>query len=149
MHIKIHEDNVGTLLLGQLEPQQMTPHSKHYSVKYHWFWEHLVPCKIQLVKIATKDQLGDIFNKGLDKAIYKYLRKMLMGWRSHSALLRGSIAVLVRVLVLTCKGRVQGRQGRNLRLQGQRRRLLRLQLPYQRSFPAQRLVEENAHLNNW
>jgi hypothetical protein len=24
MHIKIHEDNVSTLIIGQLEPQQMT-----------------------------------------------------------------------------------------------------------------------------
>jgi hypothetical protein len=93
MHIKIHEDNVGTLILSQLEPWQMTPRSKHYAVKYHWFWEHLVPRKIQLVEIATKDQLGDIFTKGIDKATFKNLRKMLMGWlRSHSALLRGSIA---------------------------------------------------------
>jgi hypothetical protein len=26
MHIKTHEDNVGTLILGQLEPRRMTPH---------------------------------------------------------------------------------------------------------------------------
>ncbi len=32
---------------------------------------------------------------------------------------------------------------------GQRRRLLRLQLPHQRSLPAQSLLEENTHLNNW
>jgi hypothetical protein len=25
MHIKINEDNVGALILGQLEPQRMTP----------------------------------------------------------------------------------------------------------------------------
>jgi hypothetical protein len=72
MHIKIHEDNVSTLILGQLKLCQMTPHSKHYAVKYCWFWEHPVPCKIQLVKIATKDQLGDIFTKGLDKATFQY-----------------------------------------------------------------------------
>jgi hypothetical protein len=80
MHIKIHEDNIGTLILGQLEPRQMTPRSKHYAVKYHWFQEHLVPRKIQLVQIATKDQLGDIFTKGLDKATFEYLQKMLMSW---------------------------------------------------------------------
>jgi hypothetical protein len=80
MHIKIHEDNVGTLILGQLEPQRMTPRSKHYAVKYHWFWEHLIPQKIQLVKIASTDQLGDIFTKGLDKIAFQRLRKMLMGW---------------------------------------------------------------------
>jgi hypothetical protein len=80
MNIKIHEDNIGTLILEQLEPWRMTPCSKHNAVKYHWFWEHLVPCRIQLVKTATKDQLGDIFTKGLDKATFKNLQKMLMGW---------------------------------------------------------------------
>jgi hypothetical protein len=80
MHIKIHVDNVGILILGQLEPRRMTPCSKHNAVKYHWFREHLVPCKIQLVKITTKDQLGDIFTKRLDKATFEYLQKMLMGW---------------------------------------------------------------------
>ncbi len=57
--------------------------------------------------------------------------------------------VLVRVLVLTCKGRVHGRHEQNLRLQGPRRRVLKLQLPHQSSLPAQRLVAENAHLINW
>ncbi len=37
MHIKIHEDNAGALTLGRLEPRRMTPRSKHYAVKYHWF----------------------------------------------------------------------------------------------------------------
>ncbi len=80
MHIKIHEDNVGTLILGQLEPRQMTPRSKHYAVKYHWFRKHLAPRKIQLVKIATNNQLGDLFTKGLNKVSFENLRKMLMGW---------------------------------------------------------------------
>jgi hypothetical protein len=42
MHVKIHEDNVGTLIFGQLKPRWMTPRSKHYAVKYHWFQEHLI-----------------------------------------------------------------------------------------------------------
>ncbi len=37
MHITIYKDYVGTLMLGQLEPQRMTLRSKHYTVKYHWF----------------------------------------------------------------------------------------------------------------
>jgi hypothetical protein len=80
MHIKIHEDNVGALILDQLEPRRMIPRSKHYAVKYHWFCEHLAPRKIQLVKIATNDQLGDLFTKGLDKVSFENLQKMLMGW---------------------------------------------------------------------
>jgi hypothetical protein len=73
MHIKIHEDNVGALILGQLEPRRMTPRSKHYAVKYHWFCEHLAPQQIQLVKIATNDQLGNLFTKGLVKDYFAYL----------------------------------------------------------------------------
>jgi hypothetical protein len=37
LHGKIFEDNVGALTLGRLEPGRMTPHSKHYAIKYHWF----------------------------------------------------------------------------------------------------------------
>ncbi len=71
MHITIHEDNVGTLILGQLERRRMTPRSKHYAVKYHWFCEHLIPCKTKLVKIATNEQLGDIFTKELDRIAFQ------------------------------------------------------------------------------
>jgi hypothetical protein len=39
LHVKVHEDNVGALTLGQLEPRRMTPRSKHYAIKYHWFRE--------------------------------------------------------------------------------------------------------------
>ena len=46
MHIKVHEDNVGALALGKLEPRRMTPHSKHYAIKYHWFREHIGPRRI-------------------------------------------------------------------------------------------------------
>ena len=80
MHIKIHEDNVGALTLGKLEPRWMIPCSKLYAVKYHWFREHIGPRHIQLVKISSHDQLGDLFTKGLSKVIFQRLRKKLMGW---------------------------------------------------------------------
>jgi hypothetical protein len=38
------------------------------------------PSKIQLVKITSKDQLGNIFSKGLDKIAFQRLQEMLMGW---------------------------------------------------------------------
>ena len=37
LHVQVHEDNVGALSLGKLEPHCMTPRSKHYAIKYHWF----------------------------------------------------------------------------------------------------------------
>ena len=68
------------LTLGKLEPRRMTLRSKHYAIKYHWFREHIGPRKIQLVKIASAEQLGDMFTKGLGRVIFERLRNKLMGW---------------------------------------------------------------------
>ena len=35
MHVRVHEENAGTLTLGNLKPRRMTLHSKHYTLKYH------------------------------------------------------------------------------------------------------------------
>jgi hypothetical protein len=80
MHVKIHKDNIGALALGKLEPHHMTSHSKHYAIKYHWFREHIGPCYIELVKISSEDQLGNIFTKGLSRVLFSRLQKKLMGW---------------------------------------------------------------------
>jgi hypothetical protein len=80
MHVKVHKGNVGTLILGKLEPGQMTLCLKHYAVKYHWFHEQISPCGVDLVKIATQDQLGDLFTKGFVKISFEQLQKRLMGW---------------------------------------------------------------------
>ena len=82
IHVRIHEDNVGALTLGKMEPRRMTPRSKHYAIKYHWFREHVAnkSNKIELVKIDTKNQLGDIFTKGLTQVPFEHLRRLLMGW---------------------------------------------------------------------
>ncbi len=36
----------------------MTPRSKHYTIKYHWFWEHIGPRNIVLVKIRFRRSVG-------------------------------------------------------------------------------------------
>jgi hypothetical protein len=81
MHAKIHEDIVGTLILGKLEPRRrMTLQSKHYVVKYHWFRMHIGSHGVELVKIASANQLGDLFTKDLGKLAFTRLQKQLMGW---------------------------------------------------------------------
>ena len=82
LHIKVHEDNVGALTLANLEPRRMTPRSKHYAIKYHWFREYVAnPVnKVSIVKIDSKNQLGDMFTKGLTTVTFEYLRRLLMGW---------------------------------------------------------------------
>ena len=76
----IWEDNVGALTLARLEPGQMTPRSKHYAIKYHWFRSHLKPNKIELHKVDTKEQKADILTKGLRKDLFERIRKLLCGW---------------------------------------------------------------------
>mmetsp|Transcript_13035 Transcript_13035/g.30840 ORF Transcript_13035/g.30840 Transcript_13035/m.30840 type:complete len:480 (-) Transcript_13035:352-1791(-) len=80
LHIEVHEDNVGALTLGRLEPRRMTPRSKHYAIKYHWFRSQLTTRNVTLSKIESSEQLGDIFTKGLSGPQFKYLRKQIMGW---------------------------------------------------------------------
>ena len=82
IHCKIHKDNVAALTLACLEPRCMTPCSKHYAIKYHWFHEKVADPsqRITLVKIDTKNQLGDLFTKGLPLASFVHLRCLLMGW---------------------------------------------------------------------
>ena len=79
-YVKIHEDNVGALTLGRLEPRRMTPRSKHYAIKYHWFREQIGPRGISLHKIESAEQLGDIFTKGLGPLLFQKMREKLMGW---------------------------------------------------------------------
>ncbi len=80
LHVKIHGDNVGALTLSLLEPCRMTPCSKHYAVKYHWFCKHIGPNKIKLVKIPSESQPSELFTKGLCQVTFERLQKKLMGW---------------------------------------------------------------------
>jgi hypothetical protein len=80
MHVSIHEDNAGALILAQTIPPQFTPRSKYYAIKTVWFREEIVKRGIKLVKIETVEQLGDIFTKGLPRATFEYLRLKMMGW---------------------------------------------------------------------
>ena len=79
-HIRIHEDNAAALKLAGLEPGRMTPRSKHYAIKYHWFRSQIKPRHIQIRKVESDNNIGDIMTKGLGKTKFTYLRRMMMGW---------------------------------------------------------------------
>ena len=80
MHVTIHEDNAGALILAKTIPPQATPRSKHYAIKTHWFRDEIIKRGITLVACPTLEQLGDIFTKCIPQAQFEYLRKKLMGW---------------------------------------------------------------------
>jgi Reverse transcriptase (RNA-dependent DNA polymerase) len=78
MYSKVFEDNVGALQLAR--SPRMTPRTKHYGIKYHFFRENVVKGEIQLFKVESEYQRADIFTKGLVQAIFERLRKLLQGW---------------------------------------------------------------------
>jgi len=80
MNVSIHEDNSGALVLAKILPPQFTHRSKYYAVKTIWFCEEIFKGDVQLLKINTVEQLGDIFTKGLTHFVFEYLRKKIMGW---------------------------------------------------------------------
>ena len=76
----VWEDNAGALTLAKLEPGRMTPRSKHYAIKYHWFREHLKPNQVEIKKIDTNEQKADILTKGLRTVKFREIRFLLCGW---------------------------------------------------------------------
>ncbi|KAL7537654.1 hypothetical protein ACHAXR_010266 [Thalassiosira sp. AJA248-18] len=57
------------------------PRSKFFHLETIWFREEIARRGINLVKVDTKEQLGDIFTKGLTQVtLFEYLRKKLLGW---------------------------------------------------------------------
>ena len=74
---------MGASTLAKMAPGRITPRSKHYALKYHWFRQFMQTNSTEHVvvkKIDTDEQLADILTKGLTKVKFEQLRKMLCGW---------------------------------------------------------------------
>ena len=66
--------------MSQSPPGKVTPHSKHFAIKYHWFREKLGECCISIRHVTTDLQKADIFTKGLTRVEFIKKRVLLMGW---------------------------------------------------------------------
>ena len=77
MHVTIHEDNSGALILATTPPPQFTPMSKHYAIKTIWFCKKIIEYKIKLAPIETHLQLGDIFTKMPSQVTFEFLCSLL------------------------------------------------------------------------
>ncbi len=76
----VHEDNAGCLKLATMEPGRMTPRSKHYGVKYHWFRSKLRPNQIEIYKVESENQRADFLTKSLRGESFAFNRKLTCGW---------------------------------------------------------------------
>ena len=78
------EDNAGCLELAKAP--KLRPRTKHIAVKYHHFRSHVFNKdsnphgKLHLRYVNTKDQLADIFTKGLNESSFEKLRGIICGW---------------------------------------------------------------------
>merc|ERR1712115_733565 len=79
---EVHEDNQGARKLAILEPGRMTPRSKHYGQKYHWFRQQVADPsnKIQISYIDTKEQRADMLTKSLRVKEFEINRRLTSGW---------------------------------------------------------------------
>jgi hypothetical protein len=77
---KVYEDNEGAMKLATGPLAKITPQSKHFAVKYHWFREKLDEYMIEILPIRSNLQKADIFTKGLTGQEFRPKRKMIMGW---------------------------------------------------------------------
>jgi len=78
LHCKAFEDNSGALELAKTP--KMRPRTKHINIKYHHFREHVRTGLISIHKVASENQLADIFTKPLSSSLFIKLRKTLLGW---------------------------------------------------------------------
>ena len=76
----IHEDNSAALSLAV--NQKVTSRTKHWSVKFHFFWSYINDTKnnTKCVKVNTKEQRADYLTKGLTKDTFEHCRLLNQGW---------------------------------------------------------------------
>ena len=94
---KAFKDNSGALELARVH--KMRPRTKHINVKYHHFRSHVAKGEIQVEKVATEDQVADLFTKPLPEPLFEKFTQAAMGWSVKKAInkvlsaRRGSVGI--------------------------------------------------------
>ena len=79
IHVKVHVDNNGAISFAH--KPGASSRMKHIHTKHWFFKEHIGKDKgIVVEKIDSKDNLRDLFTKGVEEALFIPLRNKLMGW---------------------------------------------------------------------
>ena len=76
IHATVFEDNQSALYLAT--NHRITSRTKHFLVKWHWFWQH--DDEFEAVKVKSCDQRADYLTKGLPSDGFKNNRLHVQGW---------------------------------------------------------------------
>jgi hypothetical protein len=75
---QIFEDNASCIILAYSDGTK--PRTKHLSLKWHHFKDHLRAGHIVISKVASNLNWADILTKPLCSPKHNTLRKLIMGW---------------------------------------------------------------------
>ena len=76
---RIFEDNSACIVLANSE-SNFKPRTKHIALKWHHFWDYVLNYTLQIIKVATDDNIADIFTRPLVQTKFEKLWYLLMGW---------------------------------------------------------------------
>jgi hypothetical protein len=76
----VWEDNNPALILANAELPRLTPGSKHFAVKYHWFRASIKKDELEVKRISTSKQAADILTKALTRVPFESMRRLVNGW---------------------------------------------------------------------
>ena len=72
------EDNRGALLLAN--NQRLSNRTRHFNVKYHWFWECVKDHLLSILTVGTHQQRADGCTKNLVREPFETIRFLNQGW---------------------------------------------------------------------
>ena len=74
----VHEDNTAALSLAV--NQRVTSRTRHYHVRWHFFWAAIQDSQVEVVYVDTLRQEADYLTKGMPVEGFERIRKLVQGW---------------------------------------------------------------------
>lgn len=78
--VRVYEDNEGALKLANDPLPKVTPQSKHFAVKLHWFKEQVQNENFQILLVQTDLQKADLMTKDLVGKKFIHKHQLVMSW---------------------------------------------------------------------
>jgi hypothetical protein len=75
----IYKDNTGALEIAYSD-SQYCPCTKHTSIKWHCFCDHVASGEMTVAKNDTTLQWANFLTKPLPQVSFKRLQKLVLGW---------------------------------------------------------------------